>query len=68
MAVNLQLPNDVTIQSVQELAWNDVAIDFLSHQVAAEEFAATTTALDPRFVNQASGKLLMSFHSIRSQL
>jgi hypothetical protein len=45
MPLNLQLPNDVTIQSVQELAWNDVAIDFLLHQVAAEEFAATATAL-----------------------
>jgi len=64
MAVNLQLPNDVTIQSVQELAWNDVAIDFLLHQVVAEEFAATATALDPRFVNQTTGKLLMSFHSL----
>jgi glyoxylase-like metal-dependent hydrolase (beta-lactamase superfamily II) len=64
MPLNLQLPNDVTIQSVQELAWNDVAIDFLLHQVAAEEFAATATALDPRFVNQTNGKLLMSFHSL----
>ena len=45
MAVSLQLPNDVTIQSVQELAWNDVAIGFLLHQIAAEEFAATATAL-----------------------
>jgi hypothetical protein len=45
MPLNLELPNAVTIQSVQELAWNDVAIEFLLHQVAAEEFAATATAL-----------------------
>ncbi len=64
MALNLQFPNDVTIQSVQELEWNDLALDFLLHQVAAEEFAATSTALDPRFVNQATGNLLMSFHSL----
>jgi len=64
MAINLQLSPDVCIQSVQELEWNDVAIEFLLHQIAPEDVAATATAHDPRFVNPANGKLLMSFHSL----
>lgn len=64
MTINLQLPNDLTIQSVQEAPWNDIDLGFMFPQLSVEEFAATATASDPRFVNQANGKLLASFHSI----
>lgn len=64
MPLDIALPNDVSIRSVQELPWNDVDVGFLFPKLASEEFAATATANDPRFVRQSNGKLLMSFHSI----
>jgi glyoxylase-like metal-dependent hydrolase (beta-lactamase superfamily II) len=38
-------------------------LDFVLHNVSQEEFAATTAAKDERFVDLATGKLRMSFHS-----
>jgi hypothetical protein len=34
MALKLQLPNGVTIQRAQELAWNNGAIDFLRYKLS----------------------------------
>ena len=64
MTIQLALPQDITIQSVQEQQKNDVELSFLMKNVPPEEFAATATARDARFVRQEDGKLRMSYHSI----
>ncbi|MBT8422617.1 MAG: MBL fold metallo-hydrolase [Gammaproteobacteria bacterium] len=62
--MRISLSDEITLRSVQELAWNDVDVEFLFPKLAPEDFAATLTSRDPRFVRQSNGKLLMSFHSI----
>jgi len=64
VTIQLALPQDITIQSVQEQQKNDVELSFLMKNVPPEEFAATATARDARFVRQEDGKLRMSYHSI----
>jgi len=54
----------VHLQSVQELEWDNIELDFMLKHVSPEAFAQTATAGDPRFVNLATGKLRMSFHSV----
>jgi len=61
--INLNLSGGIHIQSVQEWEWSDVDLNFLLHAVPPEEFAATATASDNRFVDVATNKLRMSSHS-----
>lgn len=61
--IDLKFSGGFHIQSVQEFEWSDVELNFLLHEVPTEEFAATATASDSRFVNVATGQLRMSSHS-----
>ncbi|MHA1566837.1 MAG: MBL fold metallo-hydrolase [Alphaproteobacteria bacterium] len=62
--IDLQLPNDIRIQSVQELERTDVPLAQLLDDVSAEQFAQTVTARDARFVNLQTHNLRMSSHSL----
>lgn len=62
--LDLRWPDGTRVRAVQELAWDDVALDFLLADVSPDEFAATAAARDSRFVNAVTGRLRMSFHSL----
>jgi glyoxylase-like metal-dependent hydrolase (beta-lactamase superfamily II) len=59
----MHLPGPFDIQRVQESEWPGRAVDFLLIGVSREDFLATQTARDGRFVNVSEGLLRMSFHS-----
>ena len=60
----MRLPGPFEIQRVQESEWPGRAVNFLLLNVTQEQFAATRTSHDERFVNVAQGLLRMSFHSL----
>lgn len=60
----MKLPGPFDIRRVQEFEWPHRELNFvLLPDATPEEFAATRTARDERFVNVAAGTLIMSFHS-----
>lgn len=60
----MRLPGPFEIVRVEEFLWSDQPVDYVLDDVPPEEFAATRTARDERFVNVATGTLKMSFHSL----
>ena len=64
MAINLKLSADFHLLSVQEDERANVPLAQLLHDVTAEDLAETATARDNRFVNQQTGNLRMSSHSL----
>jgi len=59
----MHVPGPFEIQRVIEFEWPSRDLNFLLKDVNVEEFRATRTADDPRFVNQATKQLIMSVHS-----
>lgn len=62
--LDLQWSDGTRIRAVQELAWDNVALEFLLADAPAGEFLQTRAAADARFVNAATQRLRMSFHSL----
>lgn len=57
------MPGPFRITRIRDLEWPARQVEFLLRGVTAQEFAGTRTARDGRFVNLATGQLVMSFHS-----
>ena len=64
MTVNLKLSGEFHLVSVQENERANVPLNQLLHDVSSAALAETATARDDRFVNQQTGNLRMSSHSL----
>jgi len=60
----MRLPGPFEIHKVLEFEWPRRSPDFLLAGVSPEQVLATRCGRDPRFVDPASGLLIMSFHSL----
>lgn len=59
----MRLAGPFEIHRVQEFEWPERELDFLLLDATREDFNATRTSKDARFVDVAKGLLRMSFHS-----